>query len=46
MKITNNKNYIKIIADEGKLLTYKGMNFIECAVPIDFDLSTIKEISQ
>lgn len=44
MKTTNNINYIKIIADEGKTLSYKGMTFNECVVPLDFDLTQIKEI--
>lgn len=46
MKTTNNGNYIKVVADEGKLLKYKEMTFTECALPIDFDLSTIKEIKE
>lgn len=46
MKATNNGNYIKVVADEGCVLSYKGMTFNECAVPIDFDLSEIKEFNQ
>lgn len=46
MKIEKNSKYLKLVADEGKVLTYKGMNFMECAVPVDFDLTKIKEISQ
>ncbi|MBO7712563.1 MAG: hypothetical protein J6S85_03285 [Methanobrevibacter sp.] len=46
MKTTNNGNYIKVVAKEGCVLTYKGMTFNECVVPIDFDLNQIKETNQ
>ena len=46
MRIEKNQEYLKVIANEGYVLTYKEKAFNECVVPIDFDLTQIKEISK
>lgn len=45
MQIINNQTYIKLVASEDCVLSYNGMTFNECVVPIDFDINNIKEIN-
>lgn len=46
MRIEKSQECLKVVANEGYILTYDGKTFNECIVPIDFDLNEIKEINQ
>jgi len=48
MTAINYDNYIKVVSAEGYCLKLQDRSgcFAECAVPLDYDLSTIREIKQ
>lgn len=46
MKITSNNKYIKVVAADGYKIQYKEITFNEGTLPIDFDLTQIKEIKE